>query len=100
MLLRQEATTAMLDSPEYEGICGQYRELTAKFYPGQVKLLPQGMNLDQSPALFPSVDQSNKLEAAYLGEAESLCYGVYPRFREVLDGFESIRAKLKVDLEE
>ncbi len=100
MLLREEATKAMLDSPEYKDICRQYRELTAKFYLGQVKFLPQGMNLDQSPAMFPDEQLKGKLEAAYLREAESLCYGKFPRFQEVLDKFESIRAKLKVDLEE
>lgn len=100
MLLQEEATRAMLESPEYKDICRQYKELTAKFYPGQVKLLPQGMNLDQSPALFPEDGDKGKLETAYLREADALCYGSYPSFQEVLDGFESIRTKLRVDLEE
>jgi hypothetical protein len=98
MLLEQEETLAMLASDEYEGICGQYRELTQQFFPGQVKFLPVGMNLEESPALFPGDEMRQMLEAAYVQEAESLCYGDYPSFDEVLNRFLRVRDRLRVNL--
>ena len=98
MLLTERQTKAMLESEEYETICGQYRELTAKFYPGQVKLLPEGMSLSQSSALFPATELRVMLEAAYVREAESLCYAEYPRFEDILQDFEAIRPLLKIHI--
>ncbi len=65
MLLAQPETGAMLESDEFKVICGQYRDLTAKFYPGQVKLLPDGMNLSASSAFFPKSEIKAMLASAY-----------------------------------
>ncbi len=91
MLLTESQTTLMLQSSEYAEICYQYKELTAKFYPGQVKLLPDGMNLSTSPALFPDLELKGMLADAYVREAEALCYAEYPSFEKVLNSFEQIR---------
>ena len=88
----------MLESEEYAAICGQYRELTAKFYPGQVKLLPEGMNLSESSALFPDPDLTIQLEGAYIREADSLCYAEYPSFEDILKGFQGIRPLLRIQI--
>ena len=96
MLLGRKETTDMLASEEYTLICGQYRDLTGKFYPGQVKLLPDGMSLMNSQALFPEDALRGRLEAAYIREADSLCYGPYPSFGEVLEGFVGIRSELDI----
>jgi len=98
MLLDRPETQNMLNSFEYAFICTEYRELTAKFYPGQVKLLPEGMNLAESPALFPAQELRGKLRAAYIREADTLCYGPYPPFEEILQGFEGIRNCLRTDV--
>jgi len=94
MLQKQPETQQMLGTPEYEEICRQYRALTTEFYPGQVKLLPERMDLSESPALFPSNEQREMLEQAYQREAGNLCYGTHPEFDEVLKGFEEIRRYL------
>lgn len=98
MLLDQPETRVMLASEEFKVICGQYRDLTGKFYPGQVKFLPDGMDLSESPALFPSEDLRGILSGAYLREADTLCYGSYPNFDEILEGFEDIRAFLRIHI--
>ena len=98
MLLTEPQTMAMLESEEYGTICGQYRELTAKFYPGQVKLLPEGMSLSESSALFPDAELKRMLEAAYVREAESLCYAEYPSFGDILKDLEGIRPSLRIHI--
>lgn len=97
MLLRQAETQTMLNSDEFGLICREYRDLTAKFYPGQVKYLPAGMNLSSSVALFPQGENRRMLQAAYEREVGNLCYGEYPAFDDVLQGFESIRNRLDVN---
>lgn len=96
MLLAEPQTRKMLDSDEFKSICSQYRELTTKFYPGQVKLLPEGMNLSESSALFPDPELKEMLESAYVREAESLCYAKYPSFEEILRDLEEIRPSLEI----
>lgn len=98
MLLTRPETKAMLESEEYWAICGQYRELTATFYPGQVKLLPDGMNLSDSSALFPEPELKAMLSASYAREAEALCYGKYPSFDEILEGFARMRSSLDIHI--
>lgn len=98
MLLSEAETRRMLETPEYEQICGQYRNLTETFYPGQVKLLPEGMDLSESPALFPGNELRPMLEQAYRREAGNLCYGRYPAFKEILTGFEEIRSRLRIHI--
>lgn len=96
MLLDQPQTKAMLASEEFKVNCSQYRDLTAKFYPGQVKLLPDGMDLSGSPALFPSAELKRMLSGEYVREADTLCYGPYPDFEEILKGLEGIRTSLRI----
>jgi hypothetical protein len=98
MLLAKSETREMLKAEEYGAICGQYRELTAKFYPGQVKLLPEGMNLSESSALFPDSALKVMLEKEYAREADSLCYDDYPSFGEILEDFEEIRQWLGINI--
>jgi predicted nucleotidyltransferase component of viral defense system len=99
MLINQRETQTMLASREFSDSCGEYRNLTATFYPGQVKYLPDGMNLHNSPALFPDDVLRRKLMAAYIREAETLCYGPYPAFDDVLKGFVDIREFLNVNVD-
>jgi hypothetical protein len=96
MLLRHPHTREMLGSDEYRAICGQYRDLTAKFYPGQVKLLPEGMDLSESSGLFPNIELKIMLESAYNREADSLCYAEYPSFETILTDFQAIRPSLRI----
>jgi hypothetical protein len=98
MLMDEPQTRAMLDSEEFKVICGQYRELTAKFFPAQVPFLPEGMNLSDSPALFPDEELRGVLSSAYVREADTLCYGSYPNFDKILEGFEAIRSYLRMHL--
>jgi len=99
MLINQPETQTMLVSQEYTNICKEYRSLTAKFYPGQVKFLPDGMNLQKSSAFFPNDELLGKLMSAYVREAETLCYGPYPAFDDVLNAFAGIREFLNVNIE-
>lgn len=94
MLLRQPDTVRMLESPEYATICREYADLTRQFFPSQSKHLPEGMRLSVSPALFPDADLRRRLAVAYTQEADTLCYGEYPRFDEVLIQLEAIRHHL------
>lgn len=96
MLLKEPQTKSMLESKELKVICSQYRDLTAKFYPGQVKLLPDGMNLTDSSAFFPDQKLRAMLSSAYVREANTLCYGPYPTFDEILEDFEGIRSHLNI----
>lgn len=99
MLINQPETQTMLVSQEYSNICKEYRSLTAKFYPGQVKFLPDGMNLQKSSAFFPNDALLGMLMSAYVREAETLCYGPYPAFDDVLNAFAGIREFLNVNIE-
>lgn len=96
MLLRQPETTQMLESPEYAEICGQYRDLTQTHFRAQVQYLPTGMDLSDSPALFPNEEDRKMLEQAYEREAGALCYGSYPPFQEVQAALEQVRESLKI----
>ncbi|TRU02997.1 MAG: nucleotidyl transferase AbiEii/AbiGii toxin family protein [Microcystis sp. Msp_OC_L_20101000_S702] len=98
MLLGEPQTKSMLESDEFKVICGQYRDLTAKFYPGQVKLLPDGMNLSASSAFFPDPELRAMLSSAYIREADTLCYGPYPNFDEILESFEGIQSLLNIHI--
>lgn len=99
MLINQQETLTMLAAQEYANICKEYRTLTATFYPGQVKLLPAGMNLHDSRALFPDDGLRGKLMAEYNREAGTLCYGPYPDFDDVLKAFTDIRGFLNVNVD-
>lgn len=99
MLINQPETQTMLVSQEYTNICKEYRSLTAKFYPGQVKFLPDGMNLQKTSAFFPNDALLGTLMSAYVREAETLCYGPYPTFDDVLNAFAGIREFLDVNID-
>ena len=99
MLIDRQETQIMLASQEYADICKEYRTLTATFYPGQVKFLPDGMNLHDSRTLFPDDDLRGKLMAEYNREAGTLCYGPYPDFDDVLKALADIRGFLNVNVE-
>jgi Nucleotidyl transferase AbiEii toxin, Type IV TA system len=99
MLINQQETRTMLASQEYTNICKEYRSLTAHFYPGQVKFLPDGMNLQKSSAFFPNDALLGMLMSAYVREAETLCYGPYPAFDDVLNAFVGIREFLDVNID-
>ncbi len=88
---------AMLNGPEFREIAADYHRLTSAFFPNQ--LLPARMNLHKSPALFPDKELISKLATSYKTECETLCYGEYPSFDDLLSGFDSIRQTLLVDLE-
>lgn len=98
MLLKEPQTRAMLASEEFKVICRQYRDITAKFYSGQIKLLPDGMDLSNSAAFFPDPALEKMLSAAYVREADSLCYGPYPSFDDILESFEVIRSCLEIHI--
>lgn len=98
MLLKEPETLEMLRSKEYGDICRQYRDLTAKFYPGQVKLLPADMDLSNSSALFPDTELKSLLEASYTREAKTLCYAEFPDFPSILSQLEAIRPLLKISI--
>ncbi len=100
MLINHQETQNMLISSEYATICADYRRLTAAFYPAQLKYLPEGMNLQQSNALFPGEPHRAKLMAAYIREVETLCYGPYPTFDSILNAFQDIRTFLNVTVTE
>jgi hypothetical protein len=100
MLIQEQAVQEMLASAEYALICRQYRQLTAMYFPGQLKLLPDGMNLHESSALFPDAKLQLRLKAAYKSECDTLCFDDYPSFEAVLDAFQSVRDKLSVNLED
>ena len=99
MLINKQETQTMLASQEFTDSCKEYRNLTATFYPGQVKFLPNEMNLHNSPALFPDDVLRGKLMAEYNREAETLCYGPYPAFDDVLKAFAGIREFLDVNID-
>jgi hypothetical protein len=56
------------------------------------------MDLSESPALFPSAELKRMLSEAYIREADTLCYGPYPNFDEILEGFEDIRTFLRIHI--
>lgn len=99
MLINQRETQTMLTSQEFTDSCNEHRHLTATFYPGQVKFLPNEMNLHNSPALFPDDVLHQKLMAEYNREAETLCYGPYPEFDDIWKAFTDIREYLNVNVD-
>jgi hypothetical protein len=57
------------------------------------------MNLQKSSAFFPDDVLLGKLMSAYVREAETLCYGPYPAFDDVLNAFAGIREFLDVNVD-
>ncbi len=97
-LLPLEEVQAMLNGREYGEIAADYHRLTSTYFPNQLR--PTGMNLHQSPALFPDNELKARLEVDYKAECGILCYDRFPSFDEVLDAFAGVRARLQVDLED
>jgi nucleotidyltransferase AbiEii toxin of type IV toxin-antitoxin system len=88
-LLGQQEVQVMLRSSEYADIARDYHTLTTRYFPRQ--LLPPGMNLAMSQALFPSETLAQELAAEYQRQCQLLCYGEYPSFAAVLAALEGIR---------
>lgn len=95
-LLPLAEVQAMLNGPEYREIAADYHRLTSSYFPNQ--LLPAGMNLHESPALFPDAELKAILGASYLNECEILCYGSFPSYDEVINALSEARSKFQIDL--
>jgi len=92
-LLQRDEVQRTLRSTEYADIAADYQRLSTKHFSNQV--LPEGMRLYDSPALFPNAELRSRLQPSYTEQCERLCYGAAPSFEEVLSGFEGIREYLQ-----
>jgi len=81
---------AMLSSPEYDEITQDYDQISRRYFPKSYRA-PRELRFSQSEALFPTRDLRREIARDYERQCEILFYGPYPRFDEVLAGFEEIR---------
>lgn len=91
-LLQQDEVTEMLRSAEYVDLARDYESVSSRYFPGQV--LPPGMELRHSPALFPDTTLREELRRSYNQQCTRLCYQSPPPFDEVLGRLESVRERL------
>jgi hypothetical protein len=91
-LLQQHEVPEMLRSAEYVDLARDYESVSSRYFPGQV--LPPGMELRNSPALFPDTTLREELRRSYDQQCTRLCYQPPPPFDKVLGGLETIRERL------
>ena len=83
----------MLRSPEYAAIRTDYDEISRTHFP-QSYCYPDEMCFAHSDALFPPETLSAVIGPEYEAQCHQLCYGVYPRWDEVLGKFQGLRRLL------
>lgn len=98
LLMQPEVQAMLKEGSETIEIAKDYRRLTKLYFSRQ--LLPRRMNLDQSQALFPEEALREALSKDYTEQCESLCYGPFPAFEDVLAQFQQVRDLLRPELED
>lgn len=84
----------MLASEEYDEICRDYDANSQIFYPRSYRP-PTDLRFRNSPALFPSRQLRESLEADYVTQCNALFVNAeYPSFDEVLKSFQALKASL------
>jgi len=91
-LLQRDEVPEMLRSAEYVDLARDYKSVSSRYFPGQV--LPPGMELRNSPALFPDTTLREELRRSYDQQCTRLCYQPPPPFDEVLGRLEMVRERL------
>jgi len=91
-LLQRDEVTEMLRSAEYTDLASDYRRLSSRYFPDQV--LPHGMELRNSSALFPDAALREILRRSYDEQCARLCYRTPPPFPTVLQDLETVRELL------
>lgn len=80
----------MLKSDEYEAIKLDYDGISKLSF-SKSYFVPENMSFSNSPALFPHPELSAELGHHYEKECQSLCYGPFPGWPDVLARFQEIR---------
>jgi hypothetical protein len=81
---------AMLASDEYAAIKADYDRISRAHFLRSY-FYPEGMSFARSEALFPSAELSATISAEYEAQCRLLCYGAYPSWAQIQDGFEQLR---------
>lgn len=80
----------MLKSSEYDTIKSDYDKISRKLFPKNY-FHPKDMRFSNSDAFFPNAQLSANLATDYEFQCSLLCYGPYPKWKEVLVRFEELR---------
>ena len=92
-LAGQPEVTAMLNSPEYAHIKGDYDRISSAHFPRSY-FYPAEMRFSRSEALFPPAAMSALIGAEYEAQCRMLCYGPYPSWEDVQARFIALRELL------
>lgn len=92
-LAQQPEVRDLLHSEEYEQIRLDYDRVSKEAYPKHY-LPPPGLRFHASEALFPPAPLRVQLAEVYRQQCETLCFGPYPTFDEVIACFEGLRERL------
>jgi len=80
----------MLRSTEYGQIEQDYEEISLRFFKKQYER-PPDLRFTNSTGIFPTADLRAQITPDYDEQCQTLCYGRYPSFDDVLARFEEIR---------
>ena len=89
-LAARSEVKAMLASDEYAAIKADYDRISRAHF-SRSYFYPEEMSFARSDALFPSAELSAAISAEYEAQCRLLCYGAYPSWAQIQDGFEQLR---------
>lgn len=89
----REDVVAMLKSSEYEEIRVDYDVITREHYATDY-LPPAGLRFNGSDALFPTGELNEAIAMEYERQCGQLCYGKWPKWKEVKMRFEELKSQL------
>lgn len=89
-LSNESEVLAMLQSDEYASIKENYDKISREHFPKSY-FYPDGMRFAQSDAMFPPDELVDLLGAEYEHQCETLCFGAFPAWRQVLARLQEIR---------
>lgn len=90
ILTGEDEVQAMLGSREYQAIKEDYERVSLKFFKKAYKR-PPGLSFADSVGVFPAAEVRAQIAADYDEQCQTLCYGAYPSFDEIVSRFEEIR---------
>jgi hypothetical protein len=89
-LATRSEVQAMLASDEYTAIKADYDRISRAHF-SRSYFCPEEMSFARSDALFPSAELSAAISSEYEAQCRLLCYGAYPSWAQIQDGFEQLR---------
>jgi hypothetical protein len=92
-LAGEDDVEQMLRSDEYSQIKQDYEEISLKFFK-KGYLRPDDLSFANSDGVFPAAELRDQIVGDYDEQCQTLCYGPYPSFDQVLARFEAMRELL------